>query len=280
MNPIENLEPVVDGAVDIPAVTDYIYNEVIVWDDSDIDLPSEVLHHLTPYYNQWVNGRDPSTIYACTRYWVVHWVNENNAYEWSWIAVDPITEWIIALKDYGANENAGDSLRSALEQARDRWQIEWYARVVTKFDIQHALVKWYCIYTGTSYCDWTKTRASGIFEPKPAGSYWHAFVIHWYNDKWVIARNSYGKAYTYDGIEWSFLIKWADVKWLFSMYALIDKQDVDKIKLEKIKQDEASKKRMMDLGIWNGQNEDAPVTRGEAILMMDRVRQNIIASKL
>lgn len=270
------LPPEADTALDIPAVTDYQYDEMIVWVDriwSD-QLPNEVLYNKTPTYNQGATN-NPSTIYACTRYGTTHSWNEMNANEWSDVKIDPIQQRVIALEKYGAVINRGDSLRSALQQAKDEWFIEWYAIVKTMYDIKHALAKWYCIYTGTSFADWKKTRSTGVFEALPAGSYGHAFCFIGYNEKWVIARNSYWSAYTYDGIEWSFLIRREDVKRMFTMYALIDKQDVDKIKLQKMKADAESKRRMVDMGIRNWQNENDPVTRWQVALMLDRLYQNM-----
>lgn len=66
-----------------------------------------------------------------------------------------------------------------------------------------------------------------------------------------------------------------DIKYLFTVYALIDFENLDELQKEKIRRDEESKQRMFDAGIWNGERPNDPVTREETVLMLDRLYQKI-----
>lgn len=260
-------------ALDKPSVTDYVYHDIF-WGD-EMDLPDEVLLNLTKVFNQ-RDDNIPNTYYWCTRYWTTHGINENNAYEGSWIMVDPVEEWRIALEQYWADIRTWDSLRSALQQAKDRWFISWYARLTDRiYQGKYALSIGQTIYTWTVKCDWKETLETGIFHWKES-SYWHAFIIIWYNKDWFIARNSYWWMFEYDWIKWWFLIPWDMVEYLFTMYALIDMTDIDAVKAEKIRKDNESKERMKDMWIWNGLDWDQPVTRAQVAIMLDRLYQNIL----
>lgn len=255
-----------DHAVyDSPTPFDYQWEDMF-WNET---LLSDIMYYKTETYNQWLEN-NPSTKYACTRYWTTHAINENNVVEGSNIITDPIKEWIIAIEKYGAKVNSGDSLRSAVDQARDRKLIAWYAVCKNKEQIMQSLAKWYCLYTWTLKADRNATKRTGVFAQW--NSYWHAFALVWYDKDWVIARNSYWPTRSdYKGYKWHFLIKWDDITALFTIYSMIDNQDIDVILAEKKKKDEESKKRMQDLWIRNGQRPTDTVTREECVLMLDRL---------
>ena len=255
-----------DHAVyDVPTPFDYQWEDMF----GSETLPSEVMYYKSETYNQWLEN-NPSTKYACTRYGTTHAVNENNVVEGSNIITDPIQEWIVAIEKYGAKVNSWDSLRSAVDQARDRKLIAWYAVCKNKEQIMQSLAKWYCLYTWTLKADRNTTKRTGIFSQW--NSYWHAFAIVWYDKDGIIARNSYWPTRSdYKGYKWHFLIKWEDITALFTIYSMIDNQDIDAITAQKKKKDEESKKRMKDLWIRNGQRPTEPVTREECVLMLDRL---------
>ena len=269
--------PKVNGAYDIPAPTDYEYYDVMRLWDSTITIPEQVVNRVVNSYDQ-SQDNNPNTRYACTRYGTIHSINENNAYEGSAIVTDPVPERAIALEEYGAVIDRWDSLRSALIQARDRKQIEGYALCKDTYQMKYALASGQNLYTGTMKCDWTETQRTGVFTVW--SGYWHAFAIVGYLPEWLLALNSYGAKYNYKWYTGCFLIKWEDVPSLYSVYALIDKANIDELQKEKIRQDNISKERMKQMWIWNGLREEDPVTRWEVVLMLDRLYKNIENTKL
>jgi hypothetical protein len=62
---------------------------------------------------------------------------------------------------------------------------------------------------------------------------------------------------------------------LYTSYALFDKKDIDKIKQEKIRQDNKDIEAMIALGITNGNNMDDNITRKEMAIMLGRMYRNL-----
>ena len=263
--------PTVNGAYDIPATTDYHYYDVMKLWDSTISIPEQVVYRVINSYDQ-SKKNNPDTTYACTRYGTTHSINENNAIEWSGIVADPVDEWIIALQEYGAIVDKGDSLRSALLQAKDLQLIEWYAICSDSYQMKYAIASGQCLFTGTMRCDWKQTQKTWVFTEWDW--YGHAFAIIGYLPEWLLALNSYWDKYNYKWFTGCFLIKWEDLDLLYTVYALIDKSNAEEIKQEKIKQDNLSKQRMQDKWIRNWQRENEPVTRWEVAIMLDRLDQS------
>lgn len=240
--------------------------------DNTITIPEQIINNKTPILDQSLPN-NPSTKYACTRYGTTKAINENNAIEWSNIIIDPVKERIIALEEYDAIVDKGASLRSAVEQARNRKLIAWYAVCTDEYQMKYAIASGQMLFTWTTQCDWKKTRETGVFHTW--NSYWHAFWADWYTKEWLLCFNSYWNKYEYNGMKWYFLVRREDIKYLFTVYALIDFENLDELQKEKIRRDEESKQRMFDAGIWNGERPNDPVTREETVLMLDRLYQKI-----
>lgn len=275
---MDNDTLIVDAVVDIPSKTDYKFND-IMGNQATQPLPVEVVYDNTPVFNQALNN-DPDTNYACTRYGTTHGINEMNHLEGSGIMVDPVQEWAIALEKYGAIINRGDSLRSALQQAKDRDYISGYAVTDTVYQMQYALAIEQMLYTWSKKIDWRATRRNdSIVVPGSSGG--HARIFIGYDTRWFIGRNSYDEdRYTYTTtsgrvVKGGFCVPYEHIDVLFTCYALFDKVNVDKIKAEKIRRDRADIQAMVDLGISNGQNLEDNITREQALIMLGRLYRNL-----
>lgn len=103
--------------------------------------------------------------------------------------------------------------------------------------------------------------------------YGHSFILDGFDDEFevngivtpvFIARNSYGPKFQSGG---RFYIRQSDFDLLFSCAAFVDKSNADVIrKAQSVRRRAEAKER----GIWNGENENAPVTRYEAFLIAKR----------
>jgi hypothetical protein len=163
--------------------------------------------------NQW-------NVWACTRFGITHVVNGNNILEYS-------KEWLtysqIDAMDVWNRGNKSLTLQSALKQMISEWLIEWYVQPKTIEQIKASIDGWYYIYTGSSNCDWWKTKLSKVYVLRTDWKFvWHAYALVWYTDVWWLAINS---RWPTRADKWYFTIPFEYTDKLYTKYSIIDKSD-------------------------------------------------------
>lgn len=167
-----------------------------------------------------VTVQNQGSVWACTRFGIVHIVNGNNILEYkkewyNYQQIDAMEVWL--------RGNQQPYLQIALKQMKDEWLIQWYVVVNTEEQMKKALDMWYFIYTGSSNWDWTATKKSKIYSTRADGKFvWHAFALVWYNTTGWIAINSYWPKWANKGY---FTIPFKYTSSLYTRYAIIDKTD-------------------------------------------------------
>ena len=190
-------------------------------------LPKIVDHkRLWTIYSQWVYS---FTKMACWTYWMRHLTNLQSVLEWGFEhdpaptrkkfvrvyktpTYDPIVKW--------------SSLQDQLKYWQDNWLFSVYY-VIKKDDnavekMKEAISKGFFIYTGTTKCDWGKTKASKDKVMVMTSWPWHIIEWDWFDDNkehFFIRKSSWRQAYD----NWYMYLRYEDVGKLFSIYAVLPK---------------------------------------------------------
>jgi len=184
--------------------------------------------------------RDQENNPRCTRYSSTHISNWQNINEYTanWMEyeqLDPAYIW--------SKWNKRKFIVSALDDAVKLWLIEWYTEIKKDKDmiknIDKALSMWCYIATWSDdWLRWIYRTPYNYMHRKDWKIVWHAYpIVDKLADWRYVVPNSFG---TDRWDKWYFYLQPSDLKWLFTLYAVIDKDDTWKFKRfkqqEKIKQ--------------------------------------------
>jgi len=280
------------GCKDVPDNRDFQAEHVL--GNTTIILPEEVNLLNISVHNQGKTNH-------CTSYGLTHIHEILNTVEFSReVELDPEEQWHNQKEYPGtAKEDSGDSLQSALASLKryglsyndgkgyKQLFIENYA-VINKTigDFKGWLSKGFPIYTGTAVTstNYTKAKTTGIWGGLDGANVGgHCIAIVGYNKDGFVALNSYGPDWGKYG-NGIFIIKYDDVKYLFTSYIIYDRTDIEYIfKDVAINSPMAeSIKWALDNKIVNGYGDDPdpkkrffkpnePITRAEQIAIIKRL---------
>ncbi len=246
---------------DKPRITDFKASE-LMWEvgtKRDVSFPKERL----AIFNQWA---DKDTEMSCSRQWMGNITNGNNLIAQD--TQDPLlakTKWIEAYIKNPQIKVQWDYLQNALDQFLEDKLIAGYYIVSGKQEHMDAIDKGHYIYSWSNNGDWTSVRDKKLYAIKTPSS-GHAFVKGVeYNDIWMTSINSYGANNGF------FTLPWELCDTTFTSYAIIDFVDEEAILAYKLKRKSMEEiQEAKDLWLFNGENLDIPVTRGECARMVLR----------
>lgn len=254
---------IVGSCVDEPKPTDWGSADIF---GSDAKAEPRFLH-ATPVQNQ---SLFPSTKYACTIFALTHGTNELDKLERmaNEMDFDPrqASSFVQGAADAGwFRPTSGAKMQDAVQHFRDSLKLISGWSVCRTFDeCAQAISRGNPIFTGSNRADWKKTNETKEFHPSPS-SYGHAFCIDGYDGECLVARNSYGTKFGDNG---RFRISRESFGFLYTCLELFDKKNEELISIHRKKMSQAKRNVAKDLGIWNGNEQDKPVTRGEAAEMV------------
>ena len=215
----------------------------------------------TPILNQ-------GNVWACSVFWITKAENEADYFDTKRV-LDAMAIW-----DEGVAE-------WVIPDGWKKWWSMWWALWLMKNkgyiagwffcnsieDISSALAAWQLCYTGTNKCNWTETKKTWYFTPNTVWT-GHLFAIVGidFQDRCLIAANSWWEGWWKE--KWHFRIKFQDMKYLYSIVAIVDK--VDKVITPEISQDMKDADTMKDIWIWNWFYPDNNLEKIHAVLMVMR----------
>jgi hypothetical protein len=272
-----------DAAVDAPSQHDWSSDMIFGATESPAVKPDFVLDR-TPLQDQML---DPSTHMACTIFGMTHCANEGNALE---AAKNEVPESVMpidlaknlvpdAIKRGWFNPEVGATLQDSIKHFRDFLsRISGFSQCQTFDQVVFALgSRGNPVFTGTNRADWARIRETGNFESSPS-SYGHAVAVIGYHleigedgkgipeKDYLIVRNSWGTSW--GPLNGMFRVYRKDFVFLFTCYEIFDASDTAKIEAYRKKISDARRAYAKSVGIWNGERENEPVTRGEAAEMV------------
>ena len=233
----------IDYALDKIDDRDYIFEEMS-WLSNKIKKPeSRIIDREDDYQNQ---GLKEITAYMCVFYSSWHWSNIQNFSEDSNVFINNESFWKRAIKEKLLDPKKWAYIQSWPKLLKIEKYIKWYALVKTLNGIKDSILNGNPICVWSNKIDWSWTKDNYNIAVK-WNSYWHAFLIIWYNDKdkLIILKNSYWKDF-WDN--WVFYIRYEDI---FSIlyngkYSLIDVKEP----IVKYKRDILKKINLHDTRIW------------------------------
>ena len=263
------------ACMDSPSSLDYSYKEVKLWAITTT-LPEEFV--LTPptIYNQMAQS---DTHMACTRYWMYHIVNAQNAElarktDYKLVEVDPRTKWLKYLTVNPSAQTQGATLQSAMDQAKKDRDISWYALCNWDLEMKDSLIHNNLLYTGSADWDWQYVAQTHTYRTKTGNVIGHCVCICGFCPQWWIAFNS---LWPEDGL---FIIPYSLTNTLFNRYSIFDSKDeryllnykkriMDNINIE-------DAKKALEAKIWNGERPTEPASREEVSAMIYRAIQKLM----
>jgi hypothetical protein len=261
----------VNWAIDSQDERNYNYWEMVwtIW-----DLPISKIIDDWVYQNQWLYKE---TAYFCVAYSHSHWSNIENSIEWSWDRItwlalgrEMVKKWLLDTKVWAYIIDWAKTLK-------DLKFISWFAQISTIDEIKHSIFNNRPVTTGSNTINWKETVNNNNIAVR-WNSYWHAFLIIGYNDetKLLICKNSY---WTEKFDKGRFYIKYEDFDLLYnSKFSLIDQQDQSILNYKKKIMENLtldSAKKAMELGIWNWENPNSPISREETSAMLYRLYEKL-----
>jgi len=251
---------------------DYKYSDIfeVVW---SIENKTKIIDRIDDYQNQWL---EEITKYMCVFYNSTHWTNILNNIEWSDVFQNAKELWLEAIDKKLLNPKSWAYVVNWPKLLKQKWLIKWYALIHTLDEIKHSIDNNRPVSTWSNRIDW-KYGLKAPYILREWASYWHAFLIIWYDDnkQVLIIKNSYWK-WIFD--EWKNYLKYKDLYLLFhSKYSLIDAEDPILTYKKQIMKDinlEGAKK-MFELWYWNWKEATKPMTREEVMTVLHRVIKKI-----
>lgn len=266
-----------DAGFDQPDERDFPHEEVFEFGGFSVEKEgNQKRNRRTLVQNQ---NAQVETHYACSIYGLTHVYNELNAIESESLGVTrPEKDALYVTREVvSANvwfqPKRGWYMQNALKYFKDNGMIDGYTLVKkvgeTNGDtIARAIDSWFILYTGSSSIDWKATIMSGKPYAIKWRSYGHIFAIVDYfiqnGKRFFTIRQSVGPKYFDEGYVY---LPEDQLVNLFSVYAIIDKDESQEILAYKAKRS----------GIWNGYNGNAKCSRLEAATMIQRA--SLLADK-
>lgn len=168
---------------------------------------------------------DQGVVPSCTRHALMHinnWQNINE-YKANWLTytqLNPMDVW-----------NRWDKrkyLLNALDQAKKEGLIEWYLEIKKDANmytnIDKAINMWCYIYTWSNNWTWGIYRKPFIYKVRTDWKIvWHAFpIVDKRSDGIYVSPTSFGTSYWN---KWYIYINPEDIKWFFTLFAIVDKDE-------------------------------------------------------
>lgn len=192
--------------------------ELFAW--SEVELPKKYVLNNDRTQHQ---GITEETAYMCTAFANTEWANEilykrwnNKSHKWITLGRYMVEKWLLDIK-------SGAYIIDAVKCAKDIWIINGYTTIKTIQQIKESIYKDRPIVVWSNQINRKETQISPFIATRKS-SYWHAFVIVWYDDeRWVlICENSYGNMFD----KWRFYIKYDDFDILyFSKFSIFINDD-------------------------------------------------------
>jgi hypothetical protein len=271
-----------DAAVDVPSQHDWS-SDMLFGAEANPVVKADFVLDRTPLQDQML---DVSTHMACTIFGMAHCSNEGNAIEADASGVPTDVMPIVLAKDLvpGAaaagwfDPSKGASLQDAMKHfLSPLGLISGFSQCASFDQVVFALgARGNTVYTGTNRADWARIRETGNFEPSPS-SYGHAVAILGYHleigadgkgipeKDYLVVRNSWGTSWgPFSG---TFRVYRKDFAFLYTCYEVFNAADLEKIQAYRAKLSALRRAYAKTAGIWNGERENEPVTRGEAAEM-------------
>ena len=263
---MENIK--LNAVYDIPDERDYRY-DTIFWIQKTY--PRKYIMDKWIYQNQWL---EEITKMMCVFYSTAHWNNEQNIIEWSKVRINWKDFWLQAKENKLLNPKKWALLKNWPAFAKTLKYISWYSLVQELEEIKDSIINNRPIVVWTNKANWKTTRKVP-YTLELWTSYWHAFVIVWYDDdyEWwcLICKNSYWKE-VYDN--WKFYIRYSDFKEIlfYSKYSLIDEIDPILIYKKNIMENIniPMAKVWFELWIWNWKDATEEITREKCVTVVLR----------
>lgn len=256
----------IDYAIDVPDERDYEYEAIF---GADEGLPSICIIDDLDYQDQ---SLEQITKYMCVFYSSAQGSNIQNHFEWSKVRVWGKELWLIAIDEGLLDIKAWAYIQSWPKLLRDEGYIDGWAKVNTIDTIRSSIYNQRPIVVWSNKVNWSDARVDP-FIATLGDSYWHAFIIIWYDDiaRQLICKNSYWDE-KYDG--WLFYISYDNYNEILypSKYSLLDSKDpileykakiMEWINIEKAKE-------AFELWLWNGKNATQTASREEVATMILR----------
>ncbi len=258
---LENIELYLDS-VDLQDSRDFIYEEIYMKDHGEGNKMGQIRDRATmKIYDQF---DQKETYKACWGYGLTTIFNGNNVEEYRAKGFEFEQEnpkhKRNAFQAHRWYPNRGSSLQENMKFFMRKGWIEWYMKAQTLEGAKNAIDNWFLIFSWTNRCSWRKTDKAGEFV-YTADWGGHLFPLVWYNSKWFLVPNSFGLDRWDNGY---FVVPYADHKYLYSTYVVVDKDDTG---ILKDLQYQREIKEAIEKGITNGLNPNVPVTRAEASVM-------------
>lgn len=241
------------------------------------ELPSKKILDNVEYQNQWL---EKITKKMCVYYSTAHGVNEWNFQEWSDQRIQWKELWLTALELDRLDIDVWAYVSDWPLTARDEWYIKGWTKIRTLDQFKHSINNNRPIVLGSNKLKWSTGYQSPYIVGWDEWS-WHAILWIWYDDNYywgcIIIKNSYWDE-KYDW--WKMYIKYEDFNLLFNWkYSLIDSPDPILAYKKKIMEwiNIPMAKVAFELGLYNGKNNKAPITREEAVTVVARAMQKVLA---
>lgn len=256
------MELIQDACIDIPDGRDLIHDDVFGAGSPK----AETKLWLSSIQDQSLPN-DPSTTYGCTNYSMAHCVNEANFQEAKAYGYDAPAEvqgadLVRKSIPLGFDVNFGWSLQGCMKMATNLDLITGYVMCPGAESAVQALSDGRMLYSGSRLINW---RKSNVLQAGTGPA--HCICADGYDldGEFFWIRQSYGPKKFEAGRQ---RLRFQDFNLLFTVYALTDKRDEEKIAAaqSKLRRLEAFKD-----GLWNGTRENDPITRYEASLMASRM---------
>ena len=255
-----------DYAIDIPDERDWEYNAIF---GADPILPSFYIIDDGEYQNQKL---EEVTRYMCVFYSSSHGSNIQNYIEGGLTRIGGKELWLIALEKNLLDPKAWALIQSWPKLLKAEGYIDWWAKVSTMEEIRGAICNHRPIIVWSNKIDWKVAKASPFIATEGV-SYWHAFIIIWYDDddELLICKNSYWNEVFDEGV---FYIKYSEYSQILfpSKYAIIDSKDAILEYKEKVMEgiNIEKAKEAFEKGLWNWENATQTASREEVATMVLR----------
>lgn len=125
--------------------------------------------------------------------------------------------------------DSGSSIQTIAKRFKNKSFIAWYVTLDWAWNklieqMKKSIDMCWFLSCGSSNCDWTKTKETGIYTLRTDGKFvWHAWDYVWYGKDFFWAINSYGKERWPFG--WYFKVPFELVDKTYSKLAFIDYDD-------------------------------------------------------
>lgn len=227
-----------------------------------------IIDLLSDYQNQKL---EDISKFMCVYFTSSHNSNIMNNLEKSEVRTSWKELWLEAIKMGMLDINSGTYLVNWPKFLKKKGLITGYVKVNTLEEIKHSIFNNRPVSVWSNKIKWSIVKKPPFIVEK-WDSYWHAFVIIWYDDEKELftLKNSYWKESFDNG---RFYLRYDDLNILYpSKYSLIDSVDPIIVYKKKIMEwiNIPKAQEAFELGLWNWKDATKPASREEVATMILR----------